>query len=397
MPDSAFRPCGDHGFRRSGKGSTGTVSNLSVVFRSWSGNDSGPFSPVRHAAARHRTGLFSGEIGLLPGNVAADRRNFGIAPEKFPKKPNNRQTTPNNPPSDTRPPLKPLAQSTNDQIQRNNFFCPRRDHMIKKTFLLAAGGLLVLGLLFGRNLVPYAGTTISRVQNWAESKVATETKIETARRQLDSVRKSVQPMMYEIARQKVEVGRLAKQIDNQNESLAKAHVHILHLRDHLSSGETAYVSSNGRTYTNDRVREDLGNQFRRYKNGEEQLNTLKATLEMREKGLAAAEKNLEETLARQRTLSVEVDNLEAKMKMLEVRKTADEYARFDDTELSRASQMIDEIRNRLEAESMMLDMAPEAMGDIPMEDVSPASDEDIIHAVDVYFGSVNDDTVVSNQ
>ncbi len=268
--------------------------------------------------------------------------------------------------------------------------------MIKKTILVAAGGLLVLGLLFGRNLLPYAGTAIDKAQSWADSKVDTSYKIETARNQLEKVRESVQPMMYEIAKQKVEVSRLAKQIENQDSALAKTHVHILKLRDHLASGDTAYVSStNGRTYDNERVREDLANQFRRYKNGEQHLNTLKATIDMRELGLEAAGKNLEETFSRQRTLLTDIDNLEAQMKMLEVRKTADEYARFDDTALSRATEMIDEIRNRIEAESVMLDMGVESLGDIPMENIESEDNVDIIDAVDAYFGGTEGGSVVS--
>ncbi len=267
--------------------------------------------------------------------------------------------------------------------------------MIKKTLLLAAGAALVLGLLFGRNLVPYAGTAVTKARNWAESKVDTSYKIETARNQLEKVREGVKPMVYEIARQRVEINRLAEQITTQESSLDKAQAHILRLRDHLASGETAYVSSGGRTYDNGRVREDLANQFRRFKNGEEQLKTLQETFELREKGLEAAQQNLDETIARQRTLSVEIENLEAQMKMLEVAKSASQCVRIDDSDLSRVDKMIEEIRNRLETESMMLNMAPEVMGDIPMEDDAANDEIDIIEAVDAYFGQ-NDDSVVHN-
>lgn len=260
--------------------------------------------------------------------------------------------------------------------------------MIKKILLLAAGAALVLGLLFGRNLVPYAGTAISRAQTWAESKVDTSYKIETARRQLEQVRKNIEPMVHEICCQKAEINRLAKQIENQETSLDRAQAHILKLRDHLASGADVYVSHTNKTYSNDRVREDLSNQFRRFKNGEEQLATLQKTLDIRSKGLEAAQQNLDETIARQRTLAVEIENLEAQMRMLEVAKTANQTVRFDDSALSRVDDMIDEIRNRLETESMILNMAPEVMGDIPMDPAETNEDEvDIIDAVDAYFNN----------
>jgi vacuolar-type H+-ATPase subunit I/STV1 len=269
--------------------------------------------------------------------------------------------------------------------------------MIKKTLLVATGGLLVLGLLFGRNLIPYAGTAVNRVQSWADSKIDTSYKIDTARKQLESVGKSIEPMMYEIARQKLDIGRLAKQIESQDADLARAKVHIQKLRDHLASGEAVYVStSSGRSYSTDRVESDLSNQIRRYRNGEQQVSVLRQTLELREKGLYAAEKNLEETLVRQRTLATEIDNLEAQARMLDVRKTASDYARFDDSALSRANEMIDEIRSRLEAEAMMLDMGFESLGDIPMEQEEDTTDTtDVIEQADAILGGAETSSMAS--
>lgn len=263
--------------------------------------------------------------------------------------------------------------------------------MFKKLLFVGAGGLLVLGLLFGRNLVPYAGTAITKAQSWADSQVETSYKIETARNLLEKVEKNIQPMVYDIARQKVEVKRLAEQVETSDDALVKSHLHIMKLRDHLSSGDTSYVSTNGRKYANQQVRENLQREFRRYKIGEERLEALKVTLTARQSGLQAAQENLETTHAKRIELATEIDNLEAQLKMLEVAKTASEYNRFDNSELSRTEKMIEEIKSRIDTDAMMLEMAPQLDIDIPMD--VQADEGDIIDAVDAYFGEASDDLV----
>ena len=265
--------------------------------------------------------------------------------------------------------------------------------MIKKTLFVAAGAVLVLGLLFGRNLIPYAGTAISKAQSWADSQVDVSFKIDTAQGLLENVKDQIEPMVYSIAKQEVEIKRLSEQVEQQDEALVKAHLHIMQLRDHLDSGEASYVSTKGRSYNNSQVREDLARKFRQYKAAEERLNDLRTTLDVRQAGLEAAREGLEETMAKRRDLQLEIENLEAERKMLEVARTASDFAEFDNSDLSRTEQMIEEIRAQLETEAVMLAIAPQLTGEIPMDD-DMDTEGDIVDAIDVYFGQASDGTVV---
>ena len=264
--------------------------------------------------------------------------------------------------------------------------------MIKKTLFVAAGAVLVLGLLFGRNMIPYASTAISKAQSWADSQVDTSFKIDTARGLLENVKDQIEPMVYSIAKQEVEIKRLSEQVEQQDEALVKAHLHIMQLRDHLNSGDTSYVSTNGRSYSNNQVREDLSRKFRQYKAAEERLTALRITLEARQAGLEAARANLEETIAKRRDLQLEIENLEAEMKMLDVARTASQFAEFDSSDLARTQQMIDEIRQDLETEAVMLSIAPQLTGEIPMDE-GFENEDDIVDAIDVYFGTSGDSVV----
>jgi chromosome segregation ATPase len=266
--------------------------------------------------------------------------------------------------------------------------------MFKKLLFVGAGGLLVLGLLFGRNLVPYAGTAVSKAQNWADSLVDTSYKIYTVRNRLAKLENDIEPMVYKIAQQKVEIERLSEEIRESDDALARSHVHIMKLRDHLDSGEVSYVSTSGQAYSNTQVRTNLERAFRNYKAQEERLNALKSTLEARQTGLAAAQQNLEATHAKRIELATEIDNLEAQLKMLEVARTASSYNQFDNSELARIEDMVDEVKSRIDAEIMFNLIGPELSGEIPMEGFESES-SDIIEAVDAYFGSGSEHEVVS--
>ncbi len=265
--------------------------------------------------------------------------------------------------------------------------------MFKKLIFVGAGGLLVLGLLFGRNLVPYASTAVSSAQDWADSQVDTEYKIKTARGLLEKVEDRIEPMVYDIARQKVEVERMAEQVLEADDALTRSHVHIMKLRDHLDSGDSVYVSTSGSNHSSEQVRLNLQRSFRNYKQKEQKLSALRATLQARQNGLTAAQKNLEATHAKRIDLATQIDNLEAQAQMLQVAETASKYNKFDNSELARTEDMIDQIKTRIDTRATVLAMAPQLTGDIPMDELEGESG-DIMQQIDAYFGTTASDDVV---
>ncbi len=266
---------------------------------------------------------------------------------------------------------------------------------MKKVILLGAGVLLVLGLLFGRNLVPYASTAFDNVRTWANDQVDTNFQIDAARKQLDSVHSSIKPMLWQIAKEEVEINRLAQQMADQEQALVKREAHILKLRNHLDSGEAQYVSKGGATYRNAQVRKDLANVFEQFKLTQSTYEKTQQILELRRQGLEAAKEELKETIAQRKELEIQIENLEARKQMLDVAKTAGKF-NIDNSELSQARQMIEDIKTRLDVEAQYMNMAPIYSGEIPMDGEEVETDNtDIIDAVDAYFGINSGDASVA--
>ena len=104
-----------------------------------------------------------------------------------------------------------------------------------------------------------------------------------------------------------------------------------------------------------------------------QVDSLQKILDARRRGLTAAEDKLKEMIAAKLQLEVEVENLEARQKMVEVAKAASEF-NIDDSQLSRTRELLSDIEARIEVDAQLVnadDFIPDEIQlDEPEENVS---------------------------
>lgn len=267
--------------------------------------------------------------------------------------------------------------------------------MCKKATYAVLGLLLVGGLLFGSNFIPYAQTTFQRVKAHAQDAVPMDVQIETARSQLTKIDPEIKNMVWEIAKEKAQMKRLAADLERQSETLVKRYDEMMTLREHIDSGDEVYVATNGKAYTNERVKEDLRHRFSVYQTAEKTKEKSDQILELRRQALDSALTKLDEAQAQQRELEVQIENLTARQRMVDVAKTAS-HINIDDSQLAKTRKMIDDISSRIDTEEEMLSLVPKYFGQIPVnvEDVL-SSDSDVLQEFDAYFNNVEDGTVVT--
>ena len=268
--------------------------------------------------------------------------------------------------------------------------------MCKKITIAAIGLVLVGGLLFGSNFIPYAQTAFQRVKAQAQDAVPLEVQIETARNQLKKIDPEIEDMVWQVAKEKAEIKRLDNDLERQSEVLAKRYDEMMTLREHISSGEEVYVATNGKAYTNDRVTEDLRHRFSLYQTAEATKEKSAQILDLRKVALESALTKIAEAQSQQRELEVQIDNLVARQRMVDVAKTASQLD-IDDSQLSKTRGMIDDIGARIDTEEEMLSLAPKYFGEIPVSNDSVLADDgDILDEFDAYFSKDSDGTVVKN-
>ena len=123
---------------------------------------------------------------------------------------------------------------------------------------------------------------------------------------------------------------------------------------------------------------------------------MKQMRDAREKNLDAARQKLSAMINARRKLDVDVQNLEAKRKLVEVAQASSDYV-FDDSQLARAKELINDIRTRLDVAAKLANADVNVQTEIPLNEAAPA---DITDQVTQYFkldAKVAKDTKASDE
>ena len=267
--------------------------------------------------------------------------------------------------------------------------------MFKKITYGLIGAVVLAGVLFGSNLIPYAQTAYNQAKESAQGAVPIEFQIDAARTQLGNIGPEINQMVHQIAKEKAEIKRLNRELDSQRTVLQKRYDEMMTLKSHVESGEEVYVATNGKAYTNERVKEDLSHRFTVYKTAKQTIEKSEEILSARRTALEQAFAKLDEAQAQQRELEVQIENLTARQRMVEVAKTASNIS-LDNSELAKTRDMIDQISSQIDTEEEMLSLAPQYLGgQIPVNDDLVSDNSDILSEMEAYFSNVNDDDMVS--
>lgn len=250
--------------------------------------------------------------------------------------------------------------------------------MLKKTIVLSAA-VLLLGLLFGRS---HVCTAVGMAKQAVKDNVPVQFEIKRAREMIRGLIPEIEKNLHRIAREETEVAKLEKQVAKTEDQLAKDRDGILRLKKDLDSDTEVFVYC-GRNYSAKQVKEDLTHRFDQFKTKEVTTDNLRKILAARQTSLTAAREKLEGMLAAKRTLEVDVENLEARLKMVEVAQTTSDF-NFDDSQLSRTKELLSEIGDRIEVAERLVNADTNFHDRIPLDD--PASDRDINKEVANYFG-----------
>lgn len=260
--------------------------------------------------------------------------------------------------------------------------------MIKKAMLVGAGAVLLLGLLFGRDAASYVSTGFGRMRLAVNDSVPLEFQLDRARQMIKDLDKPIQNSMHLIAKEEVEVAKLERQVERSEQELAKAKNEILRLNGDLDRGGSSFVYA-GRTYSEKQVKDDLANRFERFKVSEQTIEKTRQIMAARQKGLTAAREKLTTMEAAKRQLEVDVENLVARQKMIEVAQASSEI-NIDDSQLARTRELVGDIGSRLDVAEKLVNTDTQLYGEI---DLDEPEQSDITEKVTKYFnGEVEAET-----
>lgn len=276
--------------------------------------------------------------------------------------------------------------------------CLTKGHLIMKKRILYFGGgvtavLMLLVLLFGSNAISYLTTSVASVRNSVKSSVPVDFELERARQHISEITPEVRKNMELITGEEVEIEKLEEHIQEFETKLSTDQKSIIQLNTDLASGGEHFVYL-GNTYTPQEVKRDLENRFEEYKTDESTLKNLERLLTTRMSNLRTARNKLADMQAVQRKLRVEIDNLAARNRMIEVAKSSSQFV-FDDSQLAKTTQLIDQIDSRLSAEERMANSESRSFDRIPVQDSE--SQVDLMDEITNYFGNDENDDEVADE
>lgn len=256
--------------------------------------------------------------------------------------------------------------------------------MIKKVLLASVVLAALGGLVFGIDAFSYLSTSARKVRAEVKSSVPLEFEIERARTMVGDLIPDIQKNMHVIAQEEVEVADLGDQIARSEKSLEVERNRLLALRSDLDNSAGKFHYANKKA-TGLEVRTELNRRFERFKTAEATLKAKRQILEGRERSLAAARDKLEGMLAAKRDLEVQVQNLEARLKVVQAAQTSSQF-QFDDSRLSRCKKLVQELRKRLDVAERIVEQDGKLMENLSIDSETP---EDIAEQIDRYFGEAH--------
>ncbi len=245
-------------------------------------------------------------------------------------------------------------------------------------------GVLLVGLLgglvLGKGAWSYLTTGYERASQTVEDSVPLDFQIDRARKMVRDLEPEIRRSMHVIAKEEVEVESLDKRIESAESKASKEKSEIMRLQSDLQSGDSVFRYA-GHSYSADEVKQDLSRRFVRYKTSDATLGSLTDMRNARQRNLDAAREKLAAMMSAQRQLEVDVENLEAKLKLVEVAQASSDL-KLDDSRLARAKELIVDIRTKLDVAAKLANADTNFKDEIPLD--VPAA-EDITEQVADYF------------
>ncbi len=254
--------------------------------------------------------------------------------------------------------------------------------MIRKTLFIGTGLTILALFLFGRHASSYVSTGANWVRESVKDSVPIHFELDRARTMIRNLDPAIAKAKRHVAEQEVAVEQLAAQIDQADKKLGKDRESLARLNNDVKSGKDVFHYA-GRTWSAHQVKADLVSRFERVKTTDQTVGSLREIHTAREKGLTASVQKLTAMQSARRDLEAKIENLEARIRMVEVAQAASEFC-FDDGELGQVKELVADLQTRIGVAEKMVSVESKYHDGIPIDE--PVEHEDIVEQVAQYLG-----------
>ena len=255
---------------------------------------------------------------------------------------------------------------------------------VTKTVKAGLATLGIAAVVFGTQAWSYIRTGVNNVQNAVQSEVPIAFELDRARNEVQQLLPEIRKSLHVVAEEQVEVEHLKAALDTKGGALAEQQQSLVTLTADLKSDRQHFVYA-GSNYDRVELEKDLAERFSRFKIAEESLKKEREMLVMKTRALTIHRDTLEKMLSQKKTMELELDRLQARLRTVESRKQISSLS-IDDSKLAQVKSMIGTIDKKLDVEDAVLDAEGNFSDLIPI--TKPAiSTVDIVAAVEAHLGT----------
>jgi DNA repair exonuclease SbcCD ATPase subunit len=253
--------------------------------------------------------------------------------------------------------------------------------LIKKAVVGTALGAGALYLAFGTSAPSYVKTAFHNFRHTVKNQVPVQFDIDRAREEIKGLEPAIKDGIAEVAWARNEIKGLEREISTTRANLEAERTAMKTIRTSLDTGD--YRLAGPVRYTEDEVKADLAHRLDSYKNSKRTLEDREATLKAKMKTLAAAESHLKQMAEAKKALSVKIEGIEARLRMIETTR-ADRDFHFDDSALARAKESVSDLEKRLDVLTLQAEMEGKYSDTGVPIGIEPG--RDVVKELDAEFG-----------
>lgn len=232
--------------------------------------------------------------------------------------------------------------------------------MCKKLALTAAVLVGVAAVLTFTRVGSYSRTIIGTIQERAKEQVPVEFEIARLKKEVSQLIPDLRSSLSIVAEQMASVERLEKEIATTTANLDRQKGVLLKMATDLETPETTFIYE-GKMYGRDQVARKMELDWKSYKIAQTELRNKEQFLEIKRRELDNAKAKLDSIRDQERSLRLEIAELEAEFSSVQLARTKNRFT-VDDSRLGDVKKSIEELRFRLEKEKKISQLEGEYFG-----------------------------------
>jgi chromosome segregation ATPase len=228
------------------------------------------------------------------------------------------------------------------------------------------GAVAVVAIAKKTNVCSYASTLASQVERETKQQIPTKFELDRIRHEIAGLDSDISSMIRPIAEYKVVIEKMRKDITRSQTNIDEQKKNLLAIVDDLKGNPTR-VTIGEKTYSAERVRQQLNRDLAGVKQLEKSVKTQQQVLEAKETSLRATQEQLAKVISKKREYELRLAQLEADEETLQIARIGSDV-KIDSSRATQIENALAELEHRHEVERAQVEMRNGDVASIPLHE-----------------------------